>query len=50
MTELLNAPIVEQALELYTVSVGTGLALSLIAMALSWTVITVYKLLHKIFI
>lgn len=49
MTDLLNLDIIQEVMELLVLSVGAGVALSCIATALSWTVISVFKLLHKLF-
>lgn len=49
MTDFLNSGLVEWGFTLVTESVVAGLALSCIASALSWAVISAVKLLHKFF-
>lgn len=49
MTELLNADLLGELFNLFGQSVVAGIAISCIATALSWAIITVLKLLHKIF-
>ena len=49
MTEYLNIAAILEAMQILGLSVGLGVATSCIAMALSWTVLSVIKLLHKLF-
>lgn len=49
MTDLLNPAIIQEVVELLVLSIVCGVSLSCIATALSWSVISVIKLLHKLF-
>lgn len=49
MTDFLNSGLIEWGFTLLSQSAVAGLALSCIASALSWSVIAVIKLLHKLF-
>lgn len=49
MTDFLNSGMIEWGFTLVTESAVAGLALSSIASALSWAVLSVVKLLHKFF-
>ena len=49
MTDLLNPAIIQEVAELLVLAIGAGLALSCIASALSWSVLSVIKLMHKLF-
>lgn len=49
MTDFLNSGLIEWGFTLLVQSTVAGLALSCIATALSWAVLSVFKLLHKLF-
>ena len=49
MTDILNIAAIMEVLQILTLSIGLGVATSCIAMALSWSVLSVIKLLHKLF-
>ena len=49
MTDLLDFATILEALQILYLSIGVGVAASCIGMALSWAVLSVIKLLHKLF-
>lgn len=49
MTDFLNSGLIEWGFTLLAQSAFAGLSLSCIASALSWSVLAVIKLLHKLF-